>query len=496
MSTNIVRVEDIGMATRSISIKLTDLSVEKLVPRDKEFRVCDSVVSGLYLRVSPKGTKTWNWRGRVRGGKPGPGELKSVSLGRYPLYSLTDAREWARGMTLSRDIGNDMSAGRLSSLARSHEQSKKTCDWAFELYMENDGDALKSAAQKRRVYNHDIRPVLGERSIFDIEHDEIAALLQAKLATSPSGSNHIQAVLRRLFRWCVTGGRHLTGLTTDPSRDIEKLAYIKPRDRYLNDYEISLLLSVLNTLNRKWCEPVLMCLYTGMRRSEAFKLECLELVDPEKGILVIPGIRTKNGLDNVLVLPSELLVMLRARYSPLNRSKYVWPSIGKGDRPMSGFSQMTDALNEEMNKLAARDGRDVPHWSIHDLRRTVATGMNGLHDDDFHSLISSDVVERVINHKLPGMRAVYNRWAYMAEKKAALRIWADHLRSLWPEDMKLLQPPGCAIGSNAAVAIGRAAGTIPAEPSGGRGTDEILVGQSQAECSLRDNGWISLVTQD
>src|SRR5689334_22921916 len=180
MSPMLVRVEDSGMRPRTISLHLTDKSVEELAPRNAEFRITDSIVPGLCLRVSPKGTKTWNWRGRVRGGRPGPGELKSVSLGRYPLYSLTDAREWARGMILSRDVGNDLSAGRLSSLARTHLQSQKTCDWGFELYMEHEGNTRKSAPEKRRIYNHDVRPTLGARSIFEIEHDDIANLLQAK----------------------------------------------------------------------------------------------------------------------------------------------------------------------------------------------------------------------------------------------------------------------------------------------------------------------------
>jgi integrase len=305
--------------------------------------------------------------------------------------------------------------------------------------MENDGNDCKSAFEKRRIYNHDVRPVLGGRSIFEIEHDDIARLLQAKLATSPSGSNHIQALLRRMFRWCVTGGRHLTGLTNDPSRDIVKLAKVKSRDRYLNNYEIGLVLRALNILKSKWAQPVLLSVYTGLRRSEVFELEWSEL-DLEAGILSLPEDRTKNGLEHVLPLPGELTQMLRSRVSPLNRSKFVWPSFGNGDRPMSGFSKMKSALDAKMRELAAKDGRTIPLWRFHDLRRTVATGMNGLHDGDFRPLISAEVVERVINHKLPAMQRIYNRWGYMAEKKAALRIWADHLRTLWPPDFTLLTP--------------------------------------------------------
>lgn len=457
--------------------KLNDRMVNTIAPQEKPFRVGDSIVQGLYLIVSPKGTKTWNWRGRVGGGRGrGPGKVKSVCLGRYPLYSLADAREWARGMTLSRDAGNDLLAGRLSSLAREQLRAERTCDWLFDLYMDNEGSARKSAHEKRRIYDRDVRSALGDKSIFDIEHDDIARLLQTKLATSPSGSNSIQSLLRRMFRWSVTSGRHLTGLTNDPARDIVKLAKLSSRDRNLNDYEISILFRALNIDKPKWAEPMLLCLYTGMRRSEAFNLEWSEL-DLEKGILALPGRRTKNGLDLILPLPTELVTMLRSRVSPLNRSKYVWPTFGKGDRPMSGFSKIVPALNLKMRELAVRDRRTIPPWSIHDLRRTVDTGMNGLHDENFHPLISSDVVERVVNHKLPGVRAVYNRWSYMAEKRAALRIWADHLRILWPPDMTLLQAPA-PIDPDRTVAVESEPATAYSGAREGCGVDEVLVGQS------------------
>ena len=105
---------------------------------------------------------------------------------------------------------------------------------------------------------------------------------------------------------------------------------------------------------------------------------------------------------------------------------------------MSGFSKGMVLVKAKMQELAARDGKTIPNWSIHDLRRTVDTGMHSLLDDNFRPLISADVIERVLNHKLAGMRGVYDRWAYMAEKREALRIWADHLRTLWPEDFTLM----------------------------------------------------------
>jgi integrase len=65
-------------------------------------------------------------------------------------------------------------------------------------------------------------------------------------------------------------------------------------------------------------------------------------------------------------------------------------------------------------------GRPIEHWTLHDLRRTVATHMARLGVDDI-------VVERVLGHRVGGVKAVYNRYRYTDEKRAALALWAKEL---------------------------------------------------------------------
>lgn len=63
------------------------------------------------------------------------------------------------------------------------------------------------------------------------------------------------------------------------------------------------------------------------------------------------------------------------------------------------------------------------HWTMHDLRRTVASGMAGLG-------IAPHVIEAVLNHKngtIRGVAAIYNRYSYSSEKRAALDAWARKL---------------------------------------------------------------------
>ena len=76
-------------------------------------------------------------------------------------------------------------------------------------------------------------------------------------------------------------------------------------------------------------------------------------------------------------------------------------------------------------------------WTLHDLRRTVVTGMNELG-------IAPHVVEAVVNHvsgrAKAGVAGVYNRAAYAIEKRTALQAWADHLDQVLGHDTRKLIP--------------------------------------------------------
>jgi len=69
---------------------------------------------------------------------------------------------------------------------------------------------------------------------------------------------------------------------------------------------------------------------------------------------------------------------------------------------------------------------EIPPWIIHDLRRTAATGMARLK-------VAPHVVDKVLNHfsgEISGVAAVYNRFAYLEERRAALEAWGRHIDSL------------------------------------------------------------------
>jgi integrase len=402
------------------SIELTDTSVRTLKPKSAIYRVVDGTLKGLGVVVYPTGKKTFNWKGRVNGA------LKTYTLGNHPAHSVDDVRQLAQSILIGKQRGIDaaLQEHKLPISPMIHES--RTCDWAFAKYMEQEGGLRKSAAEKWRIYKKEIQPTIGGKSIYLIRYDDIAEIVQRKFATAPIMSNNIVSLMKRFFRWCVTKGRHVTKLEVNPIADVVKLASPNERERYLDDYELSILLSLLSASASRMTNPIRFILLTGARRSEAFEARWSEF-DLEKGIWTLPSERSKNGDELVLPLSSQALALIKCRRRFAGNYDYVWPGRNNPDGPMSGYSKSVSDLRSRMKGIAALDGRFLKPWSLHDLRRTVATGMNGLLDGNYRPLVAPEVVERILNHKQSKIRRIYNRWEYFAEKKNALQLWADHL---------------------------------------------------------------------
>lgn len=89
-----------------------------------------------------------------------------------------------------------------------------------------------------------------------------------------------------------------------------------------------------------------------------------------------------------------------------------------------------DAKIEELGKKAGLP--PLEPWTVHDIRRSVKTGMSRLGVPHLHS-------EQVLGHVLPGIGRVYDVHHYLPEKKAALDLWAEAFLSREPAEDAQLQ---------------------------------------------------------
>jgi hypothetical protein len=155
---------------------------------------------------------------------------------------------------------------------------------------------------------------------------------------------------------------------------------------------------------------VQLLILTGQRRNEVTGMRWSEL-DLAKGQWTIPAERTKPGRVHELPLVPAAVDLIQRL--PKIHDQYVFPAKGK-DNSASGFSKW----KHELDRIAG-----LSDWRIHDLRRTVASGMAQLK-------VAPHIIERVLNHTtgtLGGVAGIYNRFGYLDEMREALQRWSDHL---------------------------------------------------------------------
>jgi len=102
-----------------------------------------------------------------------------------------------------------------------------------------------------------------------------------------------------------------------------------------------------------------------------------------------------------------------------------------GERSDLGFTQWGDKRDLD-KRLVGK----VAAWTLHDLRRTCATGMANIG-------VQPHIIEAVLNHvsgHKVGVAGIYNRSSYEREVKAALAMWAEHVRALTEGGEKKIVP--------------------------------------------------------
>ena len=160
---------------------------------------------------------------------------------------------------------------------------------------------------------------------------------------------------------------------------------------------------------------VRLLILTGCRRQEIGGMAWSEL-DTEAGNWTLPSRRSKNHRAHTLQLPAAAWDIINGVPRMAGRDQLF------GDRAARGFS----AWAQGKPGLDRRLGDTVAPFQLHDLRRSTATRMADLG-------VQPHVIEEILNHRSghrAGPAGIYNRSSYERETRAALALWADHVRVL------------------------------------------------------------------
>ena len=220
-------------------------------------------------------------------------------------------------------------------------------------------------------------------------------------------ANRALCALSSFFGW-VIDQEHITG--SNPTLDIKPL-HEEDRSRVLGEAELVDIWLACG--DDAFGHIVKLLMLTGQRRSEIGGLRWSE-IDLHTGQINLPGERTKNGHPHFIPLSEPVRAILEQQ--PHLREQV----FGRGDSAegFAGWSAATAALRAALPKMES--------WTLHDLRRTMATGMGELG-------VQPHIIEAAINHQSghkAGVAGTYNRANYHAERKVALDKWAAHVMAL------------------------------------------------------------------
>ncbi|MGZ2411114.1 integrase [Sphingomonas sp. F9_3S_D5_B_2] len=389
---------------------LTDAKIRGLkAPSSGRLEFPDRLVVGLRVRVGSSGAKTFILRKRVGG------RTSNIALGRYheTRFTLADARRHARTLL------SDIEAGREPRPAQRKVAARSTSVAAmYDEYWRAEAARKRSGPEIDRIFRRYILPVLGQRLADSVTRGEITRLIdevaRGGARETPVMARAVAAQLSAFYSWAMP---RLDTLEQNPCRDAGKPKAPTPRDRVLSNEEIAALWRALDEEQLPWSAGVRLLLLTGQRRGEVFSAERSEF-ELESLTWTIPASRAKNGRPHLVPL-SALAAEVIAGVPEIIGSNRLFPARSNLSNGASGFSKALARLNAAVRAQVG----ETEWFTFHDLRRTVATGLQRLG-------IRLDVTEAVLNHvsgSRGGLAAVYQRHHYTDEKRAALHLWAQDL---------------------------------------------------------------------
>ena len=392
--------------------KIDKTSVAELAPGSTDRFLWDDQLKGFGVKVSPKGVKSYVFQFRM-GGRGFP--TRRYTLGRHgsPWTAATARTEALRIATLVRQ--------RIDPVESDKRHRRDAVRLGFSTYADRFAESCTGIGWRKlvdrslRLY---LKPSLGKMSLPDIARSDVVLALDRIPNDQVANRRNVFAVARRLFRWAVSRG----DIQISPMEGMETPPAVKPRDRWLTDKELPRIWNAAADCHTCFGPIVRLLMVTGQRREEVSGLAWEEL-DRAERMWTLPGERTKNGEPNYIPL-NDLAISVLDEVAGEEK----WPRRGRTFPTSTGGAFSGFAKGKlKIDGLIEQDGGDpMPDWRLHDLRRTVATGLQRLG-------VRFEVTEAILNHvgaSRAGVAGIYQRHDWKKEKAEALRDWSAHVEEL------------------------------------------------------------------
>ena len=403
---------------------LTKLVVERTDPDPaRDLFVWDSKVPGFGVRIYPSGKRMYVFQYRTKAR-----QQRRVAIGLHGAFTIETAREAAADLYEAVRKGRDPAEEHKKDARRGPDMIESVIDEFMLRYMAGKQRAPRYIEETRRNFDKHVLPRWRGRDLRTITRRDVIELLDAIVDEGkPVAANRTLAAIRKLFNWALQRGI----IEATPIALVEMPGAERQRERTLAPDEIRAVWAAAGGLGYPFGLFFKMALATGQRREEIAQMRWAD-IDEDECTWTLSSEMTKAGRAHVVPLSPLALEILgetkeMARLlggEPKNGKPATYVFTTRGDRPISGYSKAKARLDKAV--VAARQEDGLPAldpWTIHDLRRTVGTGLGKLG-------VSRFIIGRVLNHADRTVTGIYDRHEYLEEKRRSLDTWGTYLGNL------------------------------------------------------------------
>ena len=391
---------------------LTDSQLRNLKPKAKSYKVTDE--RGLYIEVTPIGSKLWRYRYRV-------GKIeKKLSIGTYPSIGLREARKVALEARLAVSEGVDPALEKRKKKLRADFIAGTTFEQVAREYIDQmmvrNGRA-EATIVKANYFLEQMMRAIGKRPLANIEPFEVLVpLKRLEAAGKHETAKKCRSFASRVFRYGVATAR----CTSDPT-SLLKGALITPKAKHyaaiLDPEEFGGLLRAIDDYTGHPITKYAMLIapHVFVRPGELRHAEWGEF-DLAAKVWKIPEGKMKSRRPHAVPLSRQVIAHLRDWRATMGSDGYVFPSSRSYTRPMS-----ENAINAAFRRM----GYSKEEITAHGLRATASTMLNE------SGMWSSDAIERALAHgDSNAIRGIYHRGEHWEERVRMAQWWSDHLDRL------------------------------------------------------------------
>ncbi len=340
-----------------------------------------------------------------------PGKFWDVRLSTSAGDLVLPAPEMKRVISLLTTAYSMASQQRLDG-RRTDNTLKGIC----EEYIKHDGKCLRSVGWREQVLKRLVYPELGAKQIGDIKRSDIVRLLdKIEDENGATMADRTLAVVRKVMNWYASRSDDFRSPIVRGMDRVKQKE--RARERTLTDDELRAVWRAAEASTGPFGRLVRFMLLTAARRMEAAAMTWGEL----NGEWTLPASRNITKMDLVRPLSADARAVLPAQ---VDGCDYVFTADGRNQ--ISSFSTLKLALDKAiLEDLRKQDpeAKPLPNWTLHDLRRTARSLMS-------RAGVRADHAERCLGRVMPGVRAVYDRYEYLEEKRDAFNKLAASIKGI------------------------------------------------------------------